>query len=68
MMVAAPEAFVFVAFPREIPVKDYIQALPEMMLFFANTKCVPHVSTADRNFVHIVFQRYTVLLQGRAGW
>ena len=44
-MVAAPEAFVFMAFPREIPVKDYIQALPEMMLFFANTKCVPRVST-----------------------
>ncbi|KAI9566389.1 hypothetical protein HD554DRAFT_2117762 [Boletus coccyginus] len=34
MMAAAPEAFVFVAFPCEIPVKDYIQALPEMMLFF----------------------------------
>jgi len=37
MMAAAPEAFVFMAFPCEIPVEDYIQALPGMMLFSNNT-------------------------------
>ena len=54
-MAAAPEAFLFAAFPCEIPVKDYIQAMPEMMLFFNNTKCAPHVLTANWSFAHIVF-------------
>ena len=39
-MAAAPEVYVFMAFPSAIPVKDYIQALAEMMLFFNNTKYV----------------------------
>ncbi|KAF8557707.1 terpenoid synthase [Imleria badia] len=39
-MAAAPEAFLFAAFPCGIPVKDYIQAMPEMMLFFNNTNDV----------------------------
>lgn len=42
-MTAAPGAFTIMAFSRETPVKEYIQALPEMKLFFNNAKCVPRI-------------------------
>ena len=52
-------------FPREIPLNDYIQAIPEMTLFVHNVKCVP-LPVSHRHFIHAPFQRCTILLQGRA--
>lgn len=33
-------AYAFMVFPREIPLADYIQAIPEMLPFINNLKCV----------------------------
>ena len=39
-MSGVAEAYSFMVFPREIPLNDYIQAIPEMTLFIHNVKCV----------------------------
>ena len=40
MMGSGAEGYVYMAFPREIPSTHYIQALPQMMLFYNCAKCV----------------------------
>ncbi|KAG8214413.1 isoprenoid synthase domain-containing protein, partial [Butyriboletus roseoflavus] len=43
----ASEAYAYLVFPREIPLNDYIQAIPEMTLFINNVKCVLVLSHVD---------------------
>lgn len=40
IMSGVAEAYSFMVFQREIPLNDYIQAIPEMTLFIHNVKCV----------------------------
>lgn len=51
-MSGVAEAYSFMVFPREIPLNDYIQAIPEMTLFIHNVKCVP-CPVSDRRLIYL---------------
>ncbi|KAG8214421.1 isoprenoid synthase domain-containing protein, partial [Butyriboletus roseoflavus] len=45
------ETYPLMVFPREIPLNDYIQAIPELSLFIHSAKCVP-CPVSRRLFIH----------------
>ena len=45
------ETYPFMVFPREIPLNDYIQAIPELSLFIHSAKCVP-CPVSCRHFIY----------------
>lgn len=53
-MTALAEGFAYFAFPPEIPLTDYVQAIPEVMLLINDMKCVPALKCIGALFI-VVF-------------
>lgn len=54
-MSGVAEAYSFMVFQREIPLNDYIQAIPEMTLFIHNVKYVPLTCVSCRDLIYDLF-------------